>query len=361
MRLFLAGPSFDPSFGGPAYSIPALGAALAARGVTVGLWAPDGTARDGMARIASSDAVVPLEGPLNHAMAQFGAMDVIHDNGIWFPYNHAMARIAARHRIPRVVSLRGMLEPWSLKQSQLKKKVAWLLYQRRDLERADLLHATAPIEEVNARALGLDGPYCVIANGIALPEAIASPSPRDGKRRTALFVSRLHPGKGLRLLVEAWATLRPTGWRLVIAGPDEDGHAAEIAADIARLSLGNDISLRGPVYGEDKTALYASADLFVLPTFSENFGIAVAEALAYGIPVLTTKGAPWESLETHRCGWWVEPNASGILQGLRMAIDCSDETRREMGKRGAAMVAAQFNWDDIAMKFIAYYEKLLAA
>lgn len=359
MRVFLAGPSFHPSFGGPAYSVPALGIALAERGAAVGLWAADGTADSVAVPMTAEGRLTLLDGDLRQAMARFGAIDVIHDNGIWFPYNHAMARIADKRRIPRIVSLRGMLEPWALEQSRLKKRIAWFLYQKRDLHRADLLHATAPVEEVNARALGLQGPYCVIANGIALPAPLARSATHEGRRRTALFVSRLHPGKGLRLLVEAWAKLRPAGWRLVIAGPNEDNHAAEIASDIARLSLGNEVSLRGAVYGDDKTALYASADLFVLPTFSENFGIAVAEALAYGIPVLTTKGAPWESLETHRCGWWVEPNEPGILQGLRTAIECSDETRHEMGQRGAAMVAARFNWDDIAMQFIQNYEKLL--
>jgi glycosyltransferase involved in cell wall biosynthesis len=360
MKLFLAGPSFDPSFGGPAYSIPALGVALAERGITVGLWAADGTAASAIPpATAASSTLIPLHGKLQQAMAQFGTIDVLHDNGIWFPYNHAMARIAARQRIPRVVSLRGMLEPWALEQSRLKKQVAWQLYQRRDLRNADLLHATAPIEEINARALGLTGPYCVIANGIALPSRVARSAVRDGKRRTALFVSRIHPGKGIPLLLNAWATLRPQGWRLLIAGPDEDGHTAEIAALISTLSLEGEVRLCGPVYGEDKVGLYANADLFVLPTFSENFGIAVAEALAYGVPVLTTRGAPWESLETHDCGWWVEPDGPGILRGLRAAIDCSDETRREMGLRGAAMVAAQLNWDDIAMQFIEHYEALL--
>jgi glycosyltransferase involved in cell wall biosynthesis len=354
MRVFLAGPSFRPSFGGPAYSVPALGAALAQRGVTVGLWAADSSAEG-----PDSGSLIHLQGDLRQAMARFGAIDLLHDNGIWFPYNHAIARIAGKRQIPRVVSLRGMLEPWALKQSRLKKRIAWLLYQRRDLERADLLHATAPIEEVSARALGLDGPYCVIANGIALPSAMARPPVAEGKRRMALFLSRVHPGKGIPFLLEAWAKLRPQGWRLIIAGPDEDGHAAEITTLIESLSLENEVRLCGPVYGEDKVALYAHADLFVLPTFSENFGIAVAEALAYGVPVLTTTGAPWESLVTHDCGWWVEPDGPGILRGLRAAIECSDETRREMGLRGAAMVAAQLNWDDIAAQFIEQYEVLL--
>lgn len=355
MKLFLSGASFDPSYGGPAYSVSALGAALAARGVMVGLWAPDGTA----STIDASKGLTSFEGPLGEALDRFGAPDVIHDNGIWMPHNHAIARLAHRRRIPRVVSLRGMLEPWAMNHRRRKKQLAWLLYQRRDLRTAALLHATAEIEESNARALGLTGPYAVIANGVDLPARSMPPRGARQGKRTALFLSRVHPKKGLPMLLNAWATLRPANWQLVIAGPDEEGHAAELAARIDALGLGDDVRIAGPAYGEEKEALFRSADLFVLPTYSENFGVAVAEALAYEVPVLTTRGAPWEVLETHRCGWWVEPDETAILDGLRAAIACPDETRREMGARGAAMVAERFEWGGIAMQFFQQYERLL--
>lgn len=354
MKLFLAGASFDPSYGGPAYSVPRLGQALATLGLEVGLWAADGSApADG-----GGMGTVPLSGTLDAALTRFGAPDVIHDNGIWMPHNHEIARIAAKRRIPRVVSLRGMLEPWALGHRRAKKALAWALYQGRDLRSAALLHATAEIEEENARARGLKGPFCVIANGVDLPAPVAGPA--DKPHRTALFVSRIHPKKGLPMLLDAWAKLRPEGWRLEIAGPDEGGHSQEIAALIAELGLGEAVRLLGAVYGEAKTALFARADLFVLPTYSENFGIAIAEALAYGIPVLTTRGAPWKLLETHDCGWWVDPAEEAILQGLRVAIDLPDGARRDMGRRGAAMVAERFDWGSIAMQFHRQYLALAA-
>ncbi|MDF7775444.1 glycosyltransferase [Sphingomonas sp. AOB5] len=360
MKLFLAGASFDPSFGGPAYSVPALGAALAARGVTVGLWAADGSAPHS-ATVPAIDGLTPLDGDLQSALGRFGRPDVIHDNGIWLPSNHQVARLARARSIPRVVSLRGMLEPWAINHRKWKKKLAWTLYQRGDLRSAALLHATADIEETNARALGLKGPFCVIANGVDLPAHSAAehlaPAPRD--RRTALFVSRIHPKKGLPMLLDAWSRLKPEGWQLVIAGPDEDGHAALLSAQIERLGLGGDVRLIGPVYGAEKDALYQAADLFVLPTYSENFGIAIAEALAYEVPVLTTRGAPWELLETYGCGWWVDPTEEAILSGLRAAIGLSDEARRDMGRRGSAMVAERFDWGGIAMQFQRQYEALL--
>lgn len=357
MKLFLAGASFDPGYGGPAYSVPRLGQALAALGVRVGLWAADGGA-PASPLVAALPGLTPLAGPLGEALTRFGAPDVIHDNGIWMPHNHEIARIAARRRIPRVVSLRGMLEPWALGHRRAKKQLAWALYQGRDLRSADLLHATAEIEAGNARAKGLSGPFCVIPNGVDLPAAIPA---RAGKpRRTALFVSRIHPKKGLPMLLQAWAKLRPEGWDLQIAGPDEGGHAAEVAALVASLGLADQVKLLGAVYDDEKGALFANADLFVLPTYSENFGIAIAEALAYGLPVLTTRGAPWEVLETQACGWWVEPTEAAILEGLRTATALSDGARGAMGRRGAAMVAERFDWGGIAMQFQHQYQALAA-
>ena len=118
------------------------------------------------------------------------------------------------------------------------------------------------------------------------------------------------------MLIEAWVRLRPEGWRLRIAGPDEAGHRAEIEALVIRHRLAGVVSFLGPVEGKAKTDAYRTADLFILPTHSENFGMVVAEALSYGVPVLTTHGAPWSELETERCGWWVEPTVDGILSGL---------------------------------------------
>lgn len=352
MKLFLAGASFDPSYGGPAYSVPRLGQALAALGLNVGLWAADGSAAD------AAPGVAQLGGSLADALARFGTPDLIHDNGIWMPHNHQIARTARRHGIPRIVSLRGMLEPWALRQRRIKKKLAWALYQKADLRCAALLHATADTEAQHARALGLNGPFCVIANGVDLPAPVERPSDKSG--RTALFVSRVHPKKGLPMLLRAWAKLRPEGWQLEIAGPDEGGHAGEVGALIAGLGLADTVRLLGPVHGDEKAALFARADLFVLPSYSENFGIAIAEALAYGLPVLTTRGTPWEMLETQDCGWWVEPTEEAVLQGLRAATALPDGARRDMGSRGAAMVAERFDWGGIAMQFQQHYQAVMA-
>jgi glycosyltransferase involved in cell wall biosynthesis len=124
-------------------------------------------------------------------------------------------------------------------------------------------------------------------------EAISRRWPECQGKRVALFLSRLHPLKGLEMLIDAWAEIPHAGWQLLVVGTDEAGHEAEIKARVERRGLAGAVTFGGPRYGDEKVAVMQAADLFVLPTHSENFGIVVAEALACGVPVITTKGAPW--------------------------------------------------------------------
>jgi glycosyltransferase involved in cell wall biosynthesis len=165
----------------------------------------------------------------------------------------------------------------------------------------------------------------------------------DGVRRV-LFLSRIHPKKGLADLVLAWGQVRQPGWQVVIAGPDEGGYEAVIRGLIKRHGLEADFDFPGVVAGERKERLFAEADIFILPTYSENFGIAVAEALARAVPVITTTGAPWQELETCECGWWVAPGVNGVAVALAQAMRASADTLAEMGARGRSLVEAKYAW-----------------
>lgn len=359
MKILLAGASFLPAYGGPAVSVPSLGNALAELGVTVGLWAPDNSTS--YSPIPLHPSILLLEGGLAEALRQLGPPDLIHDNGIWLPHNNQLARLASHLGASRVVSLRGMLEPWSMRQRWAKKQLAWQLYQKRDLARASCLHATGDMEAENVRRLGLKTPVCVIPNGVDLPaiEAYHRTSRRRDDRRV-LFLSRIHPKKGLPLLIEAWSRLDPKGWTLNIAGTDDDGHLAEIRRMVTLLGLREQVVFLGPLAGEQKRQAFLDADLFVLPTYSENFGIVVAEAMAHGLPVVTTKGAPWGVLQEAQCGWWVEPTLKGVLEGLQDALAHSPEALSQMGALGREVVARQFGWLQVGRDMLAEYHSLVS-
>ena len=227
---------------------------------------------------------------------------LIHSHGLWTPVNHWASVAARRKSMPLIIQPRGMLEPWALSHKALKKRIAMALFQRRDLESARLLIATAAMEYESIRALGLRQPVAVIPNGVLFGpatgpiDAAIAPLPRR-RECTALFLSRVHPKKGILNLLNAWAEVAPQGWRLQIAGPDEGGHLADVMALARKRGIDHAVEYLGELAGEAKAQAFLNADLFVLPTFSENFGVVVAEALAHGLPVITTRGAPWADLE----------------------------------------------------------------
>ena len=248
-----------------------------------------------------------------------------------------------------------MLDRWSLYQGRAKKRLAWLGYQGGDFRRAALLHATAEQELRDIRRLGLTNPVAVIPNGIDFPPAPLPAQARPAGPRRALFLSRLHPKKGVLDLVRAWARLDPAGWELLITGPDEGGYRHMVEQEISRLQAGSGIRCTGPVDDADKWALYASAQLFLLPTYSENFGLVVAEALACGVPVITTRGAPWQGLETHGCGWWTDIGEAPLTQALGLALATDGAELGAMGARGREWVLRDFGWPGVAEAFSRAY------
>lgn len=364
-----------PESGGPARSVPALATALARRGVgseilsldyrehTQAPLTPDGT----LVRTTYVDCGAPLAHRLQwtrafkdalRARARDGLIDIVHDTGLWLLTNHVAASVSRGLDLPRVLSPRGMLTAWALQHRGWKKKIAWSIYQHRDLETARLLHATSTAEAEDFRAAGLKQPIAVIPNGVDVPAVVPSRA-APGGLRTALYLSRLHPKKGPLNLVEAWARVRPAGWRVVVAGGGEGPHRAELEAAIEAAGLGSVFSLVGPVDDNAKHALYAQADLFVLPSHSENFGIVVAEALASGVPVITTRGTPWSGLEAEACGWWIDTGTEPLVAALRDATGRADIDRRAMGLRGRAWMERDFGWPSVGARMQATYAWLL--
>ncbi|MGJ8673013.1 glycosyltransferase [Rubritalea sp.] len=284
--------------------------------------------------------------------------DILHTHGIWQHPSFVALKWKKKLKRPHIASVHGMLEPWALKNKAWKKKPVWKLWEHKNLQTADLLHATSQQEVDVLRALGLKAPIALIANGVDCEQFnIEDDSARD---KTALFLSRVHPKKGLPLLIEAWEKVKPSGWKLEIAGPDSGGHQAELENQIKRAGLEEVIRFVGPLDGDEIRSAYSRASLFILPTYSENFGIVVAEALAASVPVITTKGAPWEILERENIGWWTEPSVEGIREALYEATCIKSlEDLREMGRRAPQVVREEYSWATISQQFSECYAWVL--
>lgn len=373
--------SLSKSAGGPTRTVTALCRELGRLGAVVELLTREaGTSGDEEPLLPTAELVTttltpPQRLPMDVALMSAGfraairercatqGLQLIHDNGLWLPTNHASVMVARQLGLPLIISTHGMLEPWALQHRAWKKRLAWRFYQHRDLRAARVLHATSEQEAESLRRLGLRQPIALIPNGVELAGLAANAerarmgradTPAADPRRTALFLSRIHPVKGLLELVDAWGQVRPAGWRMVIAGPDEGGHRALVEARVLAHGLTTDFTFVGAVDGAEKTALYRSADLFVLSSFSENFGVVVAEALNHGLPVLTTQGTPWQDLPAHGIGWWVPADARSLADGLRQATALTDAERQAMGERGRDYVR-RYDWQDIAQRMLAVY------
>lgn len=359
MKILLSSASFLPSYGGPAYSVRSLADRLARNGLDVAIWAPDGSASLATTRTDPAvEVACGLHGPLDQVLSTFGMPDIFHDSGLWWRHNRAINAAAGRFRRPVVVSVRGMLEPAALKHRGWKKWIAWRLYQRRNLETAAALHVTSDLEAGNVRALGLGPEIICIPNGITVPDLCPAYVPAL-KQKRVVFLGRIHPIKGLPMLLDAWARIRPTEWTLEIAGPDEGGHRAALEDQVVRLSLGSSVFFADPVGESGKSAFFERASVFVLPSHSENFGVAAGEALAAGVPVIATRATPWSALEAEACGWHVATSVEGLEHGLSKAFSTSPEELIAMGRRGHKYVAETFSWNRVGHEMTALYRRLL--
>lgn len=295
--------------------------------------------------------------------------DIIHNHGLWMFPNIYARQAASENELPLVISPRGMLEAWSLNYGRSKKWLAWHLYEKKNLAGAALFHATSLRELESIRALGLNQPIAMIPNGVPLPDLAKTPDrdiliqkfPELKGKKWLLCLCRIHPKKGLDSLLQAWHQLATSfqDWHLIIAGPDIIGYQSQLTSLTTELNLHNCVTFTGMLSNEPKSSALGNADLFVLPTHSENFGIAVAESLAHGVPVITTKEAPWQELITHHCGWWIDDTSEALETALIEGLEMSSEKRRDMGLSGRKLVEDRYSWNFIAQQMSEVYYWLL--
>ncbi len=359
-------PHIDQEASGPSYCVPRLCQSVAACGTEVELacLAARGEIPDVKLTLYSQWSF-PARFAVSISMAVSLArkawlVDVVHNHSLWSMVNVAAGWVVPGRRAKLVASPHGTLSAWALNRNSTLKRMMWPL-QRRVLSRADLLHATSEEELKEIREQGITAPVAVIPNGIDLPVVPAGGVRDDTNIRTLLYLSRIHPIKGLDRLLHAWVQLQSSHpkWRLVIAGKGEATHVEEVRVLADKLGVKR-VEFPGPIYGEAKAQAYFAADLFVLPTYSENFGMVVAEALAHSCPAVVSRGAPWSGLVAEGCGWWVDNSVEKLTAALDAAMLLPDDQLATMGLRGRAWMERDFGWMAIGQKMDAAYRWLLA-
>ncbi len=273
--------------------------------------------------------------------------DVVHINCCWLPQIALVTRWTDQWRAARTSAVKliltphGMLEPWIIARHYWTRKVpAIWLYQRKAVRRCDLLIATADEERDHLLQLGWNRRVALVKNGIDV--AVVTPKTHWNAPHDLLFMSRIHPKKGLEILLEALANVRAAGTSaknltLTVAGTGEADYIRQLHQRVEALGLADAVRFVGAVYGAEKWQLIRSADAVILPSYSENYGLIVAESLAAGTPVITTTGTPWQSLQTARCGWWVMADAPSVTQALTELLQCTESQMEEMGQRARSL------------------------
>lgn len=286
--------------------------------------------------------------------------DIIHINGIWPPQNAIFQSAAQKLKIKVILSPHGMLEPYILNRNRFKKNIALMLYQNKALKKANYLHATAESELSQIKKLGFHQSSVVIPNGIDLDEIQEKNWNNTESTRQILFLSRIHPKKGIEILIDTIYQLNyKNNLKLIIAGEGDQVYINKLKNKCSKLGLNNKINFIGGVYGQEKWTIYKSSDLFILPSYSENFGIVIGEALAVGIPVITTTGTPWRELLTYKCGWWVNNDINSLKDAILKALSISNKDLSEMGKNGQELIKNNYDNRIVANKMLNFYIQIL--
>lgn len=352
----------DLAGGGPSRSVPMLVKGLAEENVDITLMtfrtpnmnthALDGTT----AKLKIWDKHTSMRKIEKYIVEE--GFNLIQMQSLWSWSYHQVAQIARKHNIPYIITPRGMLEPWSLSQKKWKKKFGLQLYQMNDLQKAACIFTTADMEAQHVRELGVKAPISVIPNGIET-EGYPCRTSMEGVKKQILFLSRIHKKKGIEILIEAFSHLHGEfkDWNVVVVGNGEQNYIESLGLKVKNLGLEDRIKILPPVYGKDKVKLYQESSIFCLPSYSENFGMVIAEAMSCGVPVITTTNCPWDFLNATKTGWSIELSTGNLEQALREAMSMKSEERYEMGQRSSQLINDTFNYHSVARKTKEMFER----
>lgn len=285
--------------------------------------------------------------------------DLYHTNGMWMHCNHVTCVTARKKEKPYIITPHGMLYPQALDRSAWKKKLMLSLCFDRDIREANCIHATCMQEMKYFRDIGYRNPVAVIANPVPIPDYIDKIGHPMDKKRIG-FLGRLHPYKNVSGLIEAWGSLgnATQDAELYIMGKGNEAYEAYLREFVTKLGLTN-VVFAGFVNGRNKFEKLATLTALFVPSISENFGMTIAEALIMKVPVMASLGTPWEELNIHHCGWWVNNNIQTLAQTIKIALSLSEEDRKNMGERGKKLIIEKYSDIQVATQMKQLYEWIL--
>lgn len=377
MKILIFLENIDTTHGGPSRSVPMLVKGLFEIGVDVTLMTYRSKNMNTHALAGAKLKIWELKTSFRdiELYIEREKFDLIQLQSLWAICYHKVVNIARKYNIPYIITPRGMLEPWSLAQSKWKKKLALALYQMKDLRKAACIFTTAEMEALHVRELGVNVPISVIPNGIETDTYTCRSSMKMVKKQI-LFLSRIHIKKGIELLIDAFSQLHLDfpEWNVIIVGNGELNYVESLKQRIRNLELQDCVRVLPPVFGDAKIKLYQESSLFCLPSYSENFGMVIAEAMSCGVPVITTNGTPWQILNgdctvkgvnldilgaDKQTGWCIDLSVDNLEKTLREAMSMDIYTLYLMGQRASKFINENYNYRSIALKTRILYEWLL--
>lgn len=294
--------------------------------------------------------------------------DLLHIHAIFsYPSTVAMA-IARQQRVNYIVRPLGQLCEWSLQQSALKKRIYLSVIEKANINSASILHLTSKLEQQELSRLNLNTQSFILPHGICIPPTINHARVRlreylkvPADQPIILFLSRLHPKKGLDYLIPALGKLTHHRFTFVIAGSGSPDYEAEVKSLVTSHGIDNCTYIAGFVEGEFKNLLMQGADLFALTSHSENFGVAILEALAAGLPVLVTDGVALADLvQEKKLGYVTELDVNKIVSVLQHALKYPEEIK-DISKRARQLISESYTWNQVASNLSSIYTNLTSS
>lgn len=374
--------SLDPITGGPAICVPSLCRELSYLDCNIYLLTKSmgkhyavedyGKSKLVHKRFHISDLITMFQEVFPDLSNSMCDIDIVHLHEIWPIENAIIGNYAKQKGIKLIVSPHSSLLPNDINKTfvkQIKKWLAWNIYLRNSFQTLNGIHATALNELDSIKSIGFKTNVALISNGINPNEFKDLPDREVFKKyfpdlygkKILLFFSRIDPKKGLSLLARAWVKLAKKfpEWHLLIVGPDTNNHWAHIKVILESSCAKKQYTYSGFLHGEAKYAVLNAAQLFILPTYWENFGLVVAEAMMAKTPVITTTETPWEDIVTAGCGWIVKPNCEELITIMDHALSLDENFLNDMGSRGHEFIKKNYNWKDVAQKMREFYNFIL--